>query len=132
MNSFFQNVAAFWQRRKWWIIGVIILIILFALAKIGEERSKPKDAFRAKVESHLSKRNGSHLELVAYIKASMNDPDSYEHVSTQYIMPKDTGVTSTIFTTTFRGKNKFGGVVTQTIQARCNINTGEVESIISK
>lgn len=126
-----KKLEALWLRRKWWILGVGMMVVLIGLSQYGKHRSV-SDVFRARVESHLSNFNGSHDKLEAYIKATMNDPDSYEHVSTQYIMPKDTGVTSAIFVTTFRGKNAFGGVITQTIRARCNIETGEVESVISK
>lgn len=42
----------------------------------------------------------------------MDDPDSYEHVETKH---QEIGTDSVFVIMTFRGKNKFGGVVKNTI-----------------
>lgn len=133
-DFYFLKLEAFWQKRKRWIISFLLILAVFAI--IERQKQKPITAKTAitiqeRVVSHLSKWNGSHRELEAYIKASMNDPGSYEHIETKYILPADTA-TSAIYITTFRGKNAFGGVVTQTVRARCNIYTGKVEEIISR
>lgn len=56
--------------------------------------------------------------LTEMIKMSMNDPKSFEHVKTTYI---DYG-THLMVTTTFRGKNGFGGVVKQRVVAKVDLN----------
>jgi hypothetical protein len=55
----------------------------------------------------------------------MNDPDSYKHVETRY---SEDGKTIIVMTT-FRGKNAFGGVVTNWIRARFSLDGALVEVI---
>ena len=57
----------------------------------------------------------------------MNDPDSYEHVETRF---RDEGEYIFVITK-FRGKNAFGGTVTNTISAKVDFD-GDVIEIISK
>jgi hypothetical protein len=66
-----------------------------------------------------------HIKLRQMIKAGMNDPDSYQHVSTQYWDQGD----HLIINTTFRGKNGFGGVVTTTVKAKSSIDGESLEII---
>lgn len=129
-DYYFRKLEAFWQRyKKWFWPLVISVLIVWFFDSVCQRMKRPK-TFQERVESHLNKWGGSHRELETYIKASMNDPGSYEHVSTKYIMPPDSTFNSAIFITTFRGKNAFGGITVQTVRARCNINTGKVEVII--
>jgi hypothetical protein len=51
----------------------------------------------------------------------MNDPASYDHVETRYSDHE----TFLIVTTKFRGKNAFGGLVINLLQAKVNLD-GEV------
>ena len=80
-------------------------------------------------KSNFSGWDGSYRPLEKMIKDSMNDDSSYKHVSTVYhlILNKDPHA---IVKTTFRGTNAYGGVVKQTVAARVNVRTGEVESIL--
>ena len=57
----------------------------------------------------------------------MNDPDSYKHVDTFYNDHGD----YLIVKTTFCGKNAFGGVVTNTISAKVDLD-GKIIEIISQ
>lgn len=80
-------------------------------------------------EGNFSGWDGSYCPLEKLIKASMNDDSSYKHVETVYhlILTKDPHA---IVKTTFRGTNAYGGVVKQTVAARVNVRTGEVDSIL--
>lgn len=80
-------------------------------------------------KSNFSGWDGSYRPLERMIKASMNDDSSYKHVSTVYhlILNKDPHA---VVKTTFRGTNAYGGVVKQTVAARVNVRTGEVDSIL--
>lgn len=87
--------------------------------KLAAKNAKDKAAEDRKklIEQSFSSWDGSHRGLEKVIKASMNDPDSYEHVETRY---GDKG--SYLFLqTTFRGKNKFGGTVKQTVSANASL-----------
>ncbi len=73
--------------------------------------------------------DGSYRPLEKLIKSNMNDDSSYKHVSTVYhlILNKDPHA---IVKTTFLGTNSYGAVVKETIAARVDVRTGEIESII--
>lgn len=83
------------------------------------------DAFK----DNFSGWDGSYRPLEKMIKASMNDDSSYKHVETVYhlILNKDPHA---IVKATFRGTNAYGGVVKQTVAARVNVRTGEIDSIL--
>ena len=55
----------------------------------------------------------------------MNDPDSYEHVETVYWDRDDHLVVST----TFRGKNAFGGTVSNTVKAKVSLDGQDIEIV---
>lgn len=83
---------------------------------------------KEKIEKSFSGWDGSHIELTKLIKKSMNDPDSYEHVETRYFDMGD----HLVVTTTFRGKNGFGGVVKNWVKAKTDVTTGQVIEIIEQ
>jgi uncharacterized membrane protein YqiK len=89
-----------------------------AEAKAKEDAIKKKEAATAKahkkykewIDGLFSPWDGSIRELNNLIKENMNDPDSFKHVETRY---SDLGFEKGIrFIVKFRGKNAFGGVVT--------------------
>lgn len=66
-------------------------------------------------DSHFSLWNGSIRDLVDVVKESMNDPDSFKHVETTYgDLPDHKGFKARMV---FRGKNAFGGTVTNSVVA---------------
>ena len=64
-------------------------------------------------------------ELTKVIKGSMNDPGSYEHVET---VSWDMG-DHLVVRTTFRGKNAFGGVVSNWVKAKTDLDGNVLEVI---
>jgi TM2 domain-containing membrane protein YozV len=82
---------------------------------------------REMIEDAFSAWDGSHIMLTQFIKDNMNDPKSYDHVETRY---RDDGDYITV-QVKFRGKNAFGGVVLNTIIAKCSLD-GQVLEIISQ
>lgn len=75
------------------------------------------------IQKQFSAWDGAHRGLEKVIKKSMNDPDSYEHVETYY---KDEG-TRIFVSTTFRGKNAFGGIVKNTVTAYVDFDGNVIE-----
>lgn len=75
------------------------------------------------IKKQFSVWDGSHRELTRVIKDSMNDPGSYEHVNTTY---RDSG-DHLIVTTTFRGKNAFGAIVVNTVNAKVSLSGDVIE-----
>lgn len=71
-----------------------------------------------KIKAQFSAWNGANRPVQDAIKAKMNDPDSYEHVSTNYV---DKGKFIAVMTK-FRGKNAFGGLVLNTAVAKVDLD----------
>jgi len=120
-------------------IGCLAVIVIFAiLYMIGSfssdsqktETSTPKtqeQIRKEQIEKHFSAWDGSHSGLTALIKETMNDPDSYKHVETVYWDKGD----HLVVKTTFRGTNAFGGVVTNWVMAKVDLN-GNVIEVLSQ
>jgi len=79
------------------------------------------------IEAKFSPWDGSHIKLEYLIKKTMNDPDSYKHAETIYW---DNG-SYLLVKTTFRGRNVFGGMVINSVTAKCSLD-GDVVEIIKQ
>ncbi len=66
------------------------------------------------IKAQFSLWDGSHTKLTKAIKDSMSDPSSYKHITTTYNAPPGDRL---VITTTFRGKNASGAVVTNIVMA---------------
>ncbi|MBD3339395.1 MAG: hypothetical protein GF353_09820 [Candidatus Lokiarchaeota archaeon] len=112
------------------IFAIFFVIYLICSNSPDSQNNSIKTAEEIRKEEigkHFSAWDGSHRGLTAYIKKSMHDPSSYEHVETVYWDRGD----HLIVKTTFRGKNAFGGVVKNWIQAKVDLN-GNVIDVISQ
>lgn len=76
-------------------------------------------------EDQFSKWDGSHKKLTEYIKSQMNNPDSYEHVSTKAA----TKSSHILVVATIRGENAYGATITTTYEAKVDKDTGDVISV---
>lgn len=97
------------------------------IQKATENEAKSKEERDAKWKEGFSSWNGSHRQLEKYIKEHMNDEDSYEHVQT---LAYDNGSYYAV-TTVFKGKNKFGAIVKQTVTAKVAIDGSIIEIVSS-
>lgn len=124
------------------IIKVFVYFILFIIVfgtivsictaekELKEEASMTEAERDAKSRKEIIKKqsspwDGSHRNLERLIKKTMNDPASYEHVETRYGDQGD----HILVATTFRGRNGFGGVVTQTMSAKLSLS-GDILEVI--
>lgn len=80
------------------------------------------------VDDLFSPWDGSCRDLVQLVKDNMNDPDSFKHVETRYSNNEDDSVTIIM---KYRGKNGFGGVVTEYVEAKVDYTTNII-SIVSQ
>lgn len=110
------------------VFAVILFIVIKIIVSIASPKNEPineKQLTREElITQQFSKWNGSHYKLEKYIKENMNDPSSYEHVETKYAVKGDSTL---IVVTKYRGKNAFGGVVLQTLQAKVDLNGNILE-----
>lgn len=96
---------------------------------VTEVKEEPQEA-RTKTNEEKARRwvtnDGEHLKVKRAIKAKLNDPDSYEHISTTYKI-NDNGTVS--FLTDFRAKNALGALTSSQASGYWNLEGGEVGSI---
>jgi hypothetical protein len=79
-----------------------------------EEEKKDRDKV---IKKAFNEWDGSHINLVKLVKDNMNDPGSFEHVETKYWDNGD----YLVLEMKYRGKNAFGGIVTQSIRAKSDL-----------
>ncbi|RRA92426.1 hypothetical protein [Paenimyroides viscosum] len=92
------------------------------ILKQKEEHDKRIVEFKEKC---LSSWDGSHRELVKYVKKNMHNPKSFEHVETQYGVTGDYAGLVMIY----RGTNSFGATVSNSIKAKVSLEDCSVISI---
>ncbi|MGA0556571.1 hypothetical protein ACO2Q8_07970 [Larkinella sp. VNQ87] len=105
------------------LLAFLVAGILMPNSKLPESPNSSSNAPKNRkevVESHFSVFDGSHSGFVDAIKSKMNDPDSFEHVSTNVWDMKKT-IRAKM---TYRGKNAFGGVITNRAWADIDPETG--------
>jgi hypothetical protein len=71
--------------------------------------------------------DGAHIKTEELVEASMKDPDSYEHVKSEYKVRE--GYLEVKLT--YRGKNSFNATTTEVIRTKCDLQSGEVLEIIN-
>jgi hypothetical protein len=108
------------------VLMASVLFVAFIWSRQGSSDSSDRSHSPTEIEKSFNPWNGSHIGLEKWIKSHMNNPDSYEHVETRY---SDKG-SYLLVTTTYRGTNEFGGIVTNTVTARCSLD-GRVISVES-
>jgi hypothetical protein len=116
------------------VVIVLVVLMFWGIAKMTPDPD-PGTAptvhkamtDQEKIEAQFSARDDSHRALTAYIKEHMNNPESFEHVDTGF---KKDAAGNLLVKTVFRGTNAFGGVVTNQVVARVDLD-GNILQIVS-
>ena len=108
------------------IIAIISLTDSADAASEAKKKAEPAYARKVKVESAFNKWDGSNDQLVKLVKDNLNNPASFEHVSTSYI---DSGSDTIEVVMKYRATNAFNAIVTDEARANVNID-GTVISLI--
>ena len=82
-----------------------------------------------KIKAQFHPYDGSHQQLEKAIKASMHNPDSYDHVSTDWGLV-DTVSNTLQVKTVYRGTNMYGAVVTNYVIVKASIDDGSIIKVI--
>lgn len=92
------------------------------IAKAAAEKRK------ADIKYQFSSYDGSHRNLVKFVKSNMNDPDSFDHTSTNAHDLRD----HLVVNMEYRGKNSYGAVVKGFIKVKTDIETGEILAVVEQ
>ena len=114
----------------WLLIGLGALLIAPVIYFFIERlRTSPAERaerqHRQEVKALFSGPGGSVPALVDWVRQRMSDPESFQHVETRYI---DRGGEIIVFMT-YRGRNAFGGTVTEKVSARLS-NSGRLSDVL--
>lgn len=116
--------------------AIIVTGLLAATAACGDSgpgrsgtggSSAQDEARKKQVQAQFSSWDGSHKGLTKYIKQSLKDPGSFEHLKTDY----DDRLVNLVVTTTYRSRNAAGQIVTSTITAKID-TSGKILQVLSK
>ena len=121
-----------------YIIAVVSLLISAGFFYFGNEQIQKEkiakkncpeyqmEQMKKQVKRQFSPINNSHIELTNWIKSTMRDPKSYEHIQTQtrFYPPKsDINKKGFVYViTTIRGNNALGGKVICEYEAEYNLD----------
>jgi hypothetical protein len=116
-------------------IGLLALIFITEMFSDEQVKNKvltehAKDSIKeekqvTQIVKQFSTWDGSHIKLTKYIKENMNDPDSFEHIDTKYFIQKN----SIVIIERFRGKNVYGGLVANMIEAKVDMDGNIIEIV---
>lgn len=118
-------------------LPIFVMVLVIIVGSVAQEMNSPEktnvvveltpEQKRTKaIKNQFSVWDGSHLKLERFIKKSMNDPDSYEHVKTTYWDMQNYLVVKTVF----RGNNAFGAKVMNSVKVKTDIFTGEILEVM--
>ena len=130
---------------KRWVrtVGVIVGVLLFAalihafiddpveIARQTEiTRPTPQPTLTRKeyVEIHFSRWDGSHASVVAYVKARMHNPSSFQHIYTSYQDHEK----NLLITMMYSGTNAFNARVQEKVLCEVEVRTGIVHRCVSQ
>ena len=108
-----------------WALG--ILTIIFMMDQCFKETAREAQDPKHRNDQYFSGWDGSNPELVEYVKSRMNDPNSFEHVETKFY--EHDGGDKLRIVMTYRGKNGFGGVVTERVGADLTKSTRTLSNV---
>ena len=80
-----------------------------------------------KIKNAFSSWDGSHILVTKYLKKTLDDPKSYEHIETKYSANREKK--TMVIYQKFRARNSYGGMVIAMCIATQDLNTGEITSI---
>lgn len=95
-----------------------ISIVLFSFLFLLDANKSPEQKRADRIERQFHSIDGSHVGLERAIKASMGDPDSYEHIVTR---SWDMGDHLVVYTA-YRARNAFGGMVKSSIKVKAGLD----------
>lgn len=116
------------------IAAAFVVIFLFVVGSQcnHNEKQKPEyvkikeDLRKEEIENCFNLSDGSHITLEKYIKKSMKDPSSYQHIETKYTDQKD----HLFVNEKYRGRNSFGDIVQDKIGVKTENDCKIIEIII--
>ena len=103
-------------------VDVVSLSDSLSITKDSAERILVYQQHRATMIKQSFTYDGMHLGLRRTVIAQLKDPDSFEHISTQYSDKND----YLMVLMKYRAKNSFGGFVVNSVKAKVSLDGSQV------
>lgn len=104
----------------------------WCLDAVKQKRNFAQYVNYEKFEEFFSAWDGSYRPLVKLAKAAMNNPDSFDHVSTTYrISKRDDGAVGFV-RMQYRGTNVYNAIVTNSVLVQVDPATGEITKVVEE
>lgn len=118
--------------KRGWFIVLAVLVVWFAMSEANRwaklQNLSPAEKRDRQAAGLLSAPGGASPALIKHVQDRMNDPESFQHVQTLYV---DRGEFLQV-SMKYRGKNAFGGTVTESVQAKVWFPDGRVSDVQKK
>lgn len=118
-----------WPAWNRWLVAIAgaLLIATILTPKNKPVQLTPEQARTEMIEQHFSALNGAHEGVQALVKSQLKDPDSFEHVKTQYWDKGD----HLIVNMSYRANNSMGVPVAGFIKAKTDLK-GNVLAVLEQ
>lgn len=112
--------------KGWWSFIFLVVFMWIGICSVlpDDQPLTPQE----EVASQFSQSDGRHYNLQFYIEDHLNDPDSFEHVKTEYTVKED----HILVRMTYRAKNRFNAKVLESVLAKVDLKTGQVLEIVEQ
>lgn len=109
-----------------WKYFLLVVIVISGIGYFSNNSVNKEGTTKDPDAAYFSTWDGSNPELVEKVKESMNDPESFKHISTGTLNNPDGTIKIQM---KFSGKNGFGGTVTNTVTANFDKSTRTISNL---
>lgn len=110
------------------VLFVLFIVVVFAISYTPEGPPLTPEEQAQKNISDQFGFDGMHFRLANLVESSLNDPDSFEHVSTIHEVKED----YILVKMTYRARNGFNALILKSVTAKVNKDNGFVLEIIKE
>lgn len=123
-----HSILQKWRSLPAWNRWVLIILCVLTIPALFSSSPDPEpltaeQARKAQIEAHFSKWNGAHEGLESLVKADLVNPDSYEHIKTEYWDKGD----HLVVNMTYRADSVIGASVQHFIKASAGLDGNVIQ-----
>ncbi|WP_085446507.1 zinc ribbon domain-containing protein [Magnetofaba australis] len=124
--------AAIKKSSAFTLIVLLLTGLVLVLVLVGSNATQKSPEQRAEERRNgrhcLSSWDGTHKDVVKYVKQRLKDPGSFEHIETFIFPSNERGIHR--LTMKYRAKNSFGGFVVG--RAEAHVNSADCSAEVTK
>jgi hypothetical protein len=110
------------------LLAFIVILLVIILPGEPEKDLSPEESRTKAILDQFSTADGRHYNLQFFVEDHLNDPDSFEHISTEYAVKED----HILVRMQYRAKNGFNALIRKEVTAKVDLETGTVLEIVEE